>query len=73
MENLNPQNNTNEAVNNAIMQIESVRQEVNMMGANDYEIPTINDILKRLKKGEITAEKALEEVYKIEGGKCDYH
>jgi hypothetical protein len=73
MENINPQNNSNEAVNNAIINIESIRQDVYMRGANDYEIPTINTILERLKKGELTPEKAQEEVNKIEARKSDYH
>lgn len=54
-------------------QILMVRDEVAQMGANDSEIPIINSIIEKLKRGEMSPEEALSNVYKIKDRKADYH
>jgi len=57
----------------AISEIMRIRQEVYMMGGNDFEIPYIDDLLERLKNGECTPEFAIEEASNIRGSKSNYH
>jgi hypothetical protein len=69
MENLNPINNIESAKN----EIEAIRQEIYMMGANDYEIPAIDKLIERLERNECSPEEALKKALTIKGGKADYH
>lgn len=50
-----------------------IRQEVAVMGSNDFEIPTIDRILKQLQDGEIRPAEALSRVREIQKMKQDYH
>lgn len=50
-----------------------MRQEIDMMGGNDYELPEIGRILGCLERGEYTPTEAVEMVYKIKKRKGDYH
>lgn len=50
-----------------------IQQEVAVMGSNDYEIPALNKLIERLKKGEISPEKALADAKEIRSSKQDYH
>lgn len=65
--------NANIGVNEAADKIMAVMQDVAVMGANDSELPTLNRIVERLKKGEITPEEALEQAFKIQDSKAAYH
>jgi len=69
MENINPQNNMSEALN----EILAMRDEIALMGANDYEMGAIRNILGRLKNGECTPTDALRETQSIKDRKSDYH
>lgn len=50
-----------------------IRQEVYMMGANDYEIPALDRLLEELRKGKITPEEAIKQARAIQARKQDYH
>lgn len=69
MENLNQPNGNQEALN----ELNALRQEVYMMGANDYEIPAIDELIQKLEKGECTPEEALSQAESIKSKKADYH
>ncbi|MBI5465834.1 MAG: hypothetical protein HY974_00925 [Candidatus Kerfeldbacteria bacterium] len=53
--------------------IMAIRQEVYMMGANDYEIPALDDIIKSLRNGTLSAEEAVQQAMDIKARKQDYH
>lgn len=57
----------------ALNQIMAIRQEVYMMGANDFEFSAIDEIVKNLESEEISPQEAVSRVYKIKEGKSDYH
>ena len=54
-------------------EILAIRDLVAGQGANDYEIPTINGILERLKSGKLTPDEALVEAHAINNRKASYH
>ena len=60
-------------VKKAKMEILAIQGEVSLMGANDYEIPALNNIIERLEKGECSPAEALKEAYQIRSSKQDYH
>jgi hypothetical protein len=62
-----------ENVNTALAEIESLRGEVQQMGANDTEMNQIDLIIDRLGKGELTCSKAVESVRLIRDSKSAYH
>lgn len=64
---------TDQEIEEARIEIMSIRQEIYSMGANDYEMPAIEKILDQLKKKEILPKVALETVGKILSSKQDYH
>lgn len=51
----------------------AIQQEVAIMGSNDYEIPALNKLIERLKKGEISSGDAIAQATKIRDSKQDYH
>lgn len=56
-----------------IKEIMIIRQEVAIMGSNDYEIPALDGLIESLKKGEVLSKDALAEAIKIRNSKQDYH
>ncbi len=60
-------------IETAKSEIEAMRQEIYMIGANDSEFSEIATILKALKDGTYSPEKAIEETRKIYEKKMDYH
>jgi len=50
-----------------------LRQIIANMGANDYELPTINGILAALRAGNIEPNDAVRQVQQIKASKQDYH
>jgi hypothetical protein len=62
-----------DAITSAETKIELIRQQIGLMGANDYEIPAIDDLIARLKAGECAPEDAVEEAQAILSSKQDYH
>jgi hypothetical protein len=60
-------------IDDAIMIVSEIRQQVAVMGANDYEIPAIDRIIEALKLREITPKEAISEANIILGRKNDYH
>jgi len=61
---------TVEAAREAIAEI---RQRVAVMGANDSEFWSLDQVLEKLGKGELQPAEAVEEVNLILNGKQDYH
>lgn len=61
------------SIEDAKMEIEVIRQEIYMKGANDSEFNQINDILKKMEKGECLPERAVEAARKISDSKMEYH
>lgn len=57
----------------ATSEILAARDRMAIRGANDREIPAIIRIVDQMRKGMITPEKALKEVFEIEERKMDYH
>jgi hypothetical protein len=53
--------------------ISALKHEIAVMGANDYEFPAIEGILRALKAGEISPDDAVSQVYEIRASKQDYH
>ncbi len=61
------------SVQDAIAYILGLLDEIQRMGSNDSEIPTIDGILERLRSGGIQPEVAAQMVFDIRQGKQDYH
>lgn len=61
------------SMHEANARIQQIAGEIYIMGSNDYEMPTIRNILKALEKGDITPEKAVQQVLKIRQDKQGYH
>jgi predicted RNA-binding protein associated with RNAse of E/G family len=57
----------------AVMIIGEMKQQAAVMGANDFEIPALDNLLIALNQGEITPEEAIAEAHKIVNRKTDYH
>ena len=53
--------------------IMEIRQRVAVMGANDSEFWSLDQVLEKLDKGELIPETAVEEANSILDGKQDYH
>ena len=50
-----------------------LQQQIAVMGANDYELPTINNILAALRAGNMEPNDAVRQVRQIKASKQDYH
>jgi len=50
-----------------------LRQRMAVMGANDSEFWTVDEILKKLDSGEIEPDQAVRDAHAILEGKQDYH
>ncbi|HBD24589.1 MAG: hypothetical protein A2566_00025 [Candidatus Zambryskibacteria bacterium RIFOXYD1_FULL_40_13] len=57
----------------AILVLGEIRQQVAVMGANDSEIPKLNEIIELLEMGNINPEEAIRLAIEIRDGKADYH
>lgn len=64
---------TDEEINKARTEIMYIRQNTNLLGANDYEMSAIEKILNQLEKKEILPKVAVERAGKILISKQDYH
>lgn len=74
MDNINRLKNTiSPEVKMAVDHIELVKQEVNQMGANDSEIPSLNQLIYLLKNNQIKPEEAKRIADSIKDRKNDYH
>ena len=60
-------------VNDALNELNVVRQRVMTMGANDNEHSVLERIATDIKSGKITPEEGVNQAYSIERGKLDYH
>ncbi|MGB8816036.1 MAG: hypothetical protein WCC74_02275 [Minisyncoccia bacterium] len=58
---------------NAEMAIMSMRDEVAVMGFNDYEMSAFDKILSDLDISLISPQEAVEKAYAIKANKQDYH
>jgi hypothetical protein len=48
-------------------------QEAHVLGANDYELSALNELVEKLQKGECSSLQAMDEAQKIMDRKTDYH
>ena len=55
------------------MIVGGIRDEVALLGANDSEIPTINELLEKLRRNELSPEEAVRLAKAIRDRKADYH
>lgn len=62
-----------ENVASAEAKVRQIMQEVYMMGANDHELSSLQEILGQLKDGELLPDVAVERARKISERKEDYH
>ena len=53
--------------------IAMIKQQVALMGANNYEFEELDKILKLLQAGDISEDEARSRVYAILESKQDYH
>lgn len=54
-------------------ELKMIRQNTQLMGANDSEIPNLNRIIEQHERGEISGEEALKMAHGIFSSKADYH
>lgn len=57
----------------AEMEILAIRDQIAAFGANDYELPAINELIKEVRNGAISPEVALREAVTIKFSKNDHH
>jgi hypothetical protein len=60
-------------VEQAILVVGEIKQQVAIMGANDFEIPALDNILRALNESQVTAQEAIKEATLIRDRKSDYH
>lgn len=60
-------------IEGAVAEIEMIRGDIFVHGANDSEFERLNEILEKLKKGTYSREQAIAEAYKVSARKMDYH
>jgi hypothetical protein len=63
----------NNPIEKAIFEIEILKREVAVMGANDFEIPTLNTLIDNIRNKELSPEEGLKQAQAIRYGKQDYH
>ena len=63
----------NPVIKQTEMEICAIRDEVALAGANDFEIPALNNLIVRLQNEECTPEFALKEARTIRDRKQNYH
>ena len=51
----------------------AIRDEIALVGGNDFEIPTLNTLVELLEKGKCSPEHAIKEARNILSSKQDYH
>ncbi len=61
------------SINEAAAQIMAIRNQTEVMGANDYEGSAFTLLQRRLEDGEVTPEEAIVEAKGILESKQDYH
>ena len=71
--NINSNQNKTFSKKETIEIIEATRNSWGSTGAVDSEWDTTNRLLEKLERGEISSEKALEEIQKIDDSRMDYH
>ncbi len=60
-------------IEQALPRIMEIRQRIALMGANDSEFYSVDEIIHKMEKVEIEPAVALEEVTRIFNSKQDYH
>ena len=71
--NINPNQNKNFSKEEAIEKIRAIQGEWGVVGGIDSEIDETNLLITKLERGEVSAEKALEEIQRIDNLRMDYH
>jgi len=57
----------------AVMAITIIKQECQNLGANDYEIPTLDELIRAVESDEIDPGEAIMQAEAIRASKMDYH
>ena len=57
----------------AIHEIQMIKAQVGQMGANDFEIPALDELIRRVQSSECSPEFALQEARRIFEQKESYH
>ena len=60
-------------VDEVLARIELIKGTLSSLGANDYEFPRLDEIVKALKAAEITPQQAVKLAEAVLAGKNDYH
>lgn len=60
------------SVEEAVMEIQMKIQEIAQMGNNDSEIPTLRDVIEKVKSGEMTPNEGVRIAYQTMHGKQDW-
>ncbi len=60
-------------INESVSIIDQMFYECGVMGANDYELPTLMDLKEQVKDGRISPEEAAKAAEQIRYSKQDYH
>jgi len=60
------------SIEEAVMFIEMTKQECAMLGANDMEIPTLMQLAKDVKEGNVEPAEGKKRAAEIKGSKMDY-
>ena len=60
-------------INQAIVEIEAIKQRIQVTGSVDSEINLLNEIISNLIAGEMDSEEALRRARGIEMSRQDYH
>jgi flagellar biosynthesis regulator FlbT len=61
------------SINDALVQIEAIRSQINSMGANDSEFEALNNIRRKIEDREMTPEEAVAQAQGVMDSKQAYH
>jgi len=61
------------SLNDAFIQIEAIRSQINAMGANDSEFESLNVIKRKLEDRELSPVEAIKQAQSVMDSKQTYH
>ena len=56
-----------------VLAITIIKQECQNLGANDYEIPALDELIRAVENVEIGSDEAISQAQYIKDSKMDYH
>jgi hypothetical protein len=68
-----PEIESQDAIKTTVDMIRGIMADLHTMGGNDYELPTLNDLIERVETGQVTTKKAQEQAHDIFENKRAYH